>query len=417
MQPRLIGAVVAVAATAAAATAVFALGGGSDGPAANLWVDRSGGSCTREDAAAQYRDAAACAGVDAAWDAASAGDTIRVRSGTYRAQQVTGDKAAETFVIGERGTTFTAAGAVSCGYQGGALCANGRNLTLQHVTLDAGATHGQSNGAEVNGAGVTFRDVRLHGAYVSLYVVGERFTWHGGSLGEDGTRGGRRSPACDGGNGDGEPIWIEDGATGATIDGLRVNPQRADPTPRSCSANGFHLESIRIQSARDVTIRNVHFLPGSEAGSGHVFVTSTAPSATAATGLVLENNVFTPVAGTYALQANANVSACAWDISHNTMMQPFLLECDAAGAVWTGNLGADPGCTGTFVANVLERAEPVACGSNRYVAGDLGIAADGTLRPGSPAIDAAGRTCRPPVDFQGDQRPSGPACDAGADEL
>jgi hypothetical protein len=253
---------------------------------------------------------------------------------------------------------------------------------------------------------------------VSLYVVGPRFTWAGGSFGDEAIRGGRRSPACDGGNGDGEPIWIEPTATGATIDGIRIAPQGADPTPRSCSENGFHLEGIRVQGARDVTIRNVHFLPGSEAGSGHIFVTSTAPSATAASGLTLEGNIFTPVTGIYALQVHANVTGCAWRFTANTFMQPPLLDCDAGDAVWTANLGPDPGCAGRQVANVFQHAAAEGCGTNRYFEGDLGLRPDGTLTPGSPAVDAVPRDdCPARPDLQGDQRPAGGACDAGADEL
>jgi hypothetical protein len=345
MRPRLF-LLLAAAVAAAAAAWILTTGGGEGAPAtANLWVDGNGGACTRESAAA-YRDEAACGSVDAAWDAARPGDTIRVRAGRYGAQSITGDKPAATSVIGEAGTVFTPDGVVNCGYQGGVLCANADHLVLQHVTLDAAETHGQSSGAEVNGDAVTFRHVALEGAYVSLYVVGTRFTWHGGRLGADGSKGGQRSPVCDGGNGDGQPVLIEQSATGATLDGIRFNPQGSDQTPRSCSENGFHLEAVRIEAARDVTIRNVHFMPGSEAGSGHVFVTSASPSDTAASGLVVENSSFAPVEGTYALQVNPNVTTCAWTITGNTLMQPFLLDCDAADIVWTENRGpgaAPPG--------------------------------------------------------------------------
>jgi hypothetical protein len=405
--------------TAGAAVALVVTAGGEDAaPTAQLWVDGTGGDCSRESGAAGYRDRDACSSLAAAWDAAQPGDTIRVKAGRYGAQQITGDKPAATRVIGEDGTVFTSEGVVTCGVQGGVLCANADHLVLENVTLDAGETHGQSSGAEVNGNDVMFGDVALEGRYVSLFVTGRRFTWRGGGLGTQSRTAGARSPACDGGNGDGEPIWIDATAAGATIDGIRIAPQRADPAPRSCSANGFHLEGIRIQEARDVTIRNVHFLPGSQAGSGHIFVTSAASSARAASGLALEGNVFTPVEGTYALQVHPNVTGCAWRFTANTFMQPPLLDCDAGDAVWTANLGPDPGCTGRQVANVFQRAAPAACGTNRYVAGDLGLRPDGTLTPGSPAVDAVPRdNCPARRDLEGDRRPAGAACDAGADEL
>ncbi len=62
-------------------------GGGSD--TANLWVDLSGGTCTRSTTPAAYSDSAACSTVDAAYQAAtdsSPCDTIRVKGGTYTNQ-------------------------------------------------------------------------------------------------------------------------------------------------------------------------------------------------------------------------------------------------------------------------------------------------------------------------------------------
>lgn len=339
MRLRLLLPAVVVVAAGAAAAWIVAAGGGDAAPAAQLWVDGNGGDCTRESSAAPYREQDACRSLTAAWAAAQAGDVIRIRAGRYGAQQISGDKAAPTRAIGEDGAVFTAEGVESCGYQGGVLCANADHLVLEHVTLDAGETHGQSNGAEVNGNDVTFRDVALEGPYVSLYVRGEDFTWQGGRLGADGSKGGPRTPPCDNGAGDGEPVWIEESATGATLDGIRFNPQAADPTPRSCSENGFHLETVRIEAAQDVTIRNADFRPDGESASGHVFVTSASPSDTAARGLTITGSTFTPVAGTYGLQVNANVQACPWKITGNTLAQPFLLDCDTAGLVWSDNDG------------------------------------------------------------------------------
>lgn len=57
---------------------------------ANVWVDKSGGSCRRAAAPARYVDARACRSVGAAYRAASAGDTIMVRAGTYGRQVLPG---------------------------------------------------------------------------------------------------------------------------------------------------------------------------------------------------------------------------------------------------------------------------------------------------------------------------------------
>jgi hypothetical protein len=53
---------------------------------ANLWVDANGGTCARSAVASAYNDGAACADMQAAQTAAQAGDTVRIKNGTYGAQ-------------------------------------------------------------------------------------------------------------------------------------------------------------------------------------------------------------------------------------------------------------------------------------------------------------------------------------------
>lgn len=384
---------------------------------AHLWIDSSGGSCTRQASPVAYNDGAACSTFQAAWTVASSGDTIVVKAGSYGGQTISGNKTSETSIIGENGTTITSA-----------VIANANFMTLENVTINVGNAHGQDSGAGINGSNVTFRDVKLHGAYVSLYVGGTDFTWQRGSLGQDGTTGGQRQTACDGGNGDGEPIWVD--GNGATFDGIRINPQLADSTPVSCSFNGYHLENIRIQSAQNVTVKNSWFLAGSDAGSGHIFVTSSSPSSTAANGLKLLNNIFEDVNGSYAMQVHSNVTNCAWTFAYNTWYQGAALQCNDTDITWVGNLGVYPGCVGTHIKNVWQNNNSFTCGSDTWISGpqygtgNLGLGADGHLNAGSPAIDAgetntASDFCTSTlgsVDFEGGVRPNGTACDAGADE-
>src|SRR3954470_7018922 len=49
---------------------------------AHLWVDTNGGSCTRTSSPAVYNDATACASMQAAQTAASAGDTVILKNGS-----------------------------------------------------------------------------------------------------------------------------------------------------------------------------------------------------------------------------------------------------------------------------------------------------------------------------------------------
>jgi hypothetical protein len=55
---------------------------------ANLWVDPNGGSCARQSTRGGYSDAQACSSLNAAYLAASAGDVILVKGGTYGSQTI-----------------------------------------------------------------------------------------------------------------------------------------------------------------------------------------------------------------------------------------------------------------------------------------------------------------------------------------
>ena len=281
----------------------------------------------------------ACQTFDAAWDAMSAGDTARVRAGVYGQQVITGNKTAPTFIVGENGVTISGATPSSCGYQDGLVCANANFLNLSNMTIDAGSTHGQSSGSEINGTNVTFDHVNLHGSFVSLYPRGQNFTWNVGSLGQDGVAGGQRS--CN--TGDGEPVWIESSAAGATLDGIRFNSMSASGAACSGSVDGFHLEYVRVQATQNVTIRNSTFVAdagsGNGAGSGKIFVTSSSASSSAANGLKLIGNSFGTVKGSYSIQTHANVqNANGWQIKNNTFAQPVMSPNLPTGAA-CGNTG------------------------------------------------------------------------------
>jgi len=57
---------------------------------ANIWMDTSGGTCTRSNTAVVYNDAAACGSLDAANDICQGGDIVRVKAGTYAQQDING---------------------------------------------------------------------------------------------------------------------------------------------------------------------------------------------------------------------------------------------------------------------------------------------------------------------------------------
>ena len=218
----------------------------------------------RKATASAYVSADACQTFDVAWDAMSAGDTARVRAGVYGQQVVTGDKSAPTFIVGENGVTISGATPPLLWVPGRLGLRERELLNLSNMTIDAGSTHGQSSGSEIIGTNVTFDHVNLHGSFVSLYPRGQNFTWNVGSLGQDGVAGGQRS--CN--TGDGEPVWIESSAAGATLDGIRFNSMSASGAACSGSVDGFHLEYVRVQATQNVTIRNSTFVADAGTGNG-----------------------------------------------------------------------------------------------------------------------------------------------------
>ena len=66
------------------------LGASGRADAANLWIDADGGTCTRQGTAAAYSDLLACPTFSAAYDAANAGDSVRVKQGSYPTQTFDG---------------------------------------------------------------------------------------------------------------------------------------------------------------------------------------------------------------------------------------------------------------------------------------------------------------------------------------
>jgi hypothetical protein len=382
---------------------------------ANLWVDTNGGTCTRSATPVAYNDSVACGSFDAAWDAASAGDTIRVKAATYPAQIVDGNKTSETKIIGEDGTRV--AGVAACAQafgSDGAFCANADFMTLENVTIDALNNQNVSSGSQINASNVTYHNVNIFGDYVSISIDGPNFTWQHGSHGQDGIDGKPRTCEFSAG----EPVWIF--AANATLDDIRFNPKKIQPggVNNYCGADVTpHLETIRTESgAINTTIKNSWFVAGSDAGSGHIFTSTGAP------GLKLINNVFEPVNGSYSIQAAS--SACDWTVAYNTFEQGVVLGCQSS-STWVGNLGVSfPGCEGTHTKNVWQ--DTGTCGTDTFIGSQsLGIGSGGHLIDGSPAIDAAetaGATdyCTHSLgalDFEGEIRPSGAACDAGADEF
>lgn len=399
------------------------VGGTSGAPgAANLFIDPNGGTCKRSQTQVAYADASACDSIEAAVAACEPGDVVRIRPGSYPAQNVTSSVATPgSTVIGEDGVTLAG------------LTTSGSGLTLRHVTVDVGSGHA-AGGWSNSGNDVTLEDVALHGSFVSAQITGSHVTWRGGELGSAGVTGGKRS--CN--SGDSEPLQV-DHADHVTIDGVTFHPQDYDPTPCAGSSNGFHLEMVRIDADTNLfTLKNSTFEDGDHANTASIFITNVNGDPGDPANLAFQNNFFGDAENT-TFSIHANVTNCssfvfAYNTFHNAPGDPTSNGCtQSAGMLWIGNLGPRPGyyaCAGTHTGNVWQNDSQYTCGTDKVVVGAqwghdaLGLGGpDGFhLTTGSPAIDAAeaGGYCSSSLgarDHDGDTRPKGSSCDAGADEM
>jgi hypothetical protein len=289
------------------------------GSSANVWIDTNGGTCTRSASPVAYSDGAACATLDQAWDAMASGDTARIVAGTYGPQKITGDKTSVTRFIGESKTSVFITGANNCVQEygsDGAVCAMGNFMWLENVTIDSGSFGNQSASAKVRGGNITFLNVDLWGDHPALTVDGAgSFTWRNGSHGKDGFI----PPPMTCSMSIGEPTTLA--APNVTFDNIRFNVKKIQvgAGPTCGSDNTPHLENIRIESAgRDFSLLNSRFVAGSDAGSGHIFSSTSPP------GLRVENTIFEPVNGSYAIQMY-NTTSTGWVFRNNRFDQGAII--------------------------------------------------------------------------------------------
>lgn len=419
---------------------------------ANIWIEAGAGTCTggRSATPIEYSASASpdrrCGSIDQAWDAMNAGDTARMVEGTYTDQIVSGNKASQTFVIGNGDGDDVIIGdggdAISCTATGwSALCAEAAFMTLENVTTVA-SDPGPAGGLKVVGANVTVRNFTTIGATgsgatlhciftglsetsdtcgTSVEVTAANFTFDGGRIGsvsyeEDLTC---PHPSV-------QPLLLSSGGDSATFIGVqfgRYHPIAFPPNTGTCGDEGNgtgipHLETIRFENVSNTLIRDSVFNGPGDHGSGHMFSSATTSNVT------FINNVFEERGNANAMLQCNGCTMTNWNWYYNTFLDDGGFA-NVSGMDFAGNFGYTPGCGATNVKNVY--AGSGSCGTNTYIGGtSFGVDSDGKLQVGSPAIDAAetpgvSDTCTDAatvnsLDREGTVRPQGTICDAGADE-
>jgi hypothetical protein len=406
-------------------------GGGGEAPAgtAHLWVDTNGGTCTRQASPATYSDAAACSSLDAAQDAASGGDTVRIVDGSYGAQDITGSKASTVTYIGESvdGVTFT--GAIN----------SENKVQLEDLTIvndDVGFIPWLPAASDQ-----ALRNVRMEGDYVQLNVYDvDNFSWVGGRLGDfDGTLQWRPCTPVSAGL----PFTIS-GGSNALVEGLTFSEMQMTAGQGGCTDP--HWEMLRVQDGTaGVTIRRNIFLANTTNTAVMLFSNT---GGSAPTGMKIVRNI---IDGSNPNTIFENSGPCLnWVIAYNTIIDDSLGSwgtCSGsnfAGTKFVGNISGhptfgDPSCADVqWVADFRQSPSDGRCttgddSGNNWVTGDtyntdaVGLTADGHLSGSSPALDAgetvgASDVCTDPAimgdlgDIDGDPLPTSGDCDAGADE-
>ena len=368
---------------------------------ANLWIDTTGGTCTRQGTPATYNDAAACASMSAAISACTAGDTIRMKAGTYGAQSINVTKTTPgCTVIAETTTTI------------GALTTNGAWYEIQNIVGSSGSGWSSSGANHI-----TCRDCSFDGggseAYVSWTGRYNNISWIGGSL---------KNIVV--GPGEATAFLIFNAGTTLLVDGVTFDNVDMNSNP------GDHFEVIRVDGDIDgLTIRNSTFTNNLYNTSTIFFSSVQNLDGGAPTNFVSENNFFGS-GDNAAFQENLSFtgSNCTnWTFRYNTFRVVQTAgftdgDCPTlVNVVWVGNLGPlEWSCEGTsYTDNVWYGASGSACDASDSVVttASVNFDTDGFhILTGSSAIGAGGTGANCiATDHDGNARSS--PCDAGGHEF
>jgi chitodextrinase len=383
---------------------------------ANLWIDPSGGSCTRSATTVAYSDAAGCTW-NGAYQAARSGDVILVKAGSY-----------PVTTIGPTNTALTAP--VTMQPESGAtvnvdsLTTSGNYVTLKDFTIPTGSNH--ARGWFNTASNITLDNVDVTGPWANVKITGgNNVAWKNSGLG---TPGNTAKRLC--AQGDGEPMELSDVSNLllSNIDFYPFQPELGNPV---CGPDSnMHLETIRVwDGVTNWRLERSRFHRGDGSGSARVFFSKISGPDPA--NITFVNNWFGSSSGTVSIYLTANSPCNNFVFAYNAWEQGFVDQCTPKnGLVLVGNTGTEPNylpCMGTVnTRNLWVWNAAGSCGTDQWVLdpsnslGALKYASDGYhLQAGSPAINAGESTLCAQytggVDIDG--RPRSGTCDAGPDEF
>jgi hypothetical protein len=380
---------------------------------ANLWIDgNASGTCQYSSSLVAYSPVTACETMQKAVAASSNTTTTQVRmiAGSYPGQTITTNKtqATKVTITAEPGTNLT-----------GQLSTRGDWLTVENVSSKGADIQDVGGGHPIN---VTWNNVDVSGGLFYL-DGGTNFTWKGGAFHDNNTNNEGHMviqgipPNCP----ENQTTPCSSDLVGAVIDGVRFyNLKRLS----TCASVSCHNEVIRIDNGvHDLTIKNSKFESSNDPNSAVIF-TGDKSYGKDEYNLTFEQNFFgSSGAASYAL----DVSRCdGLKILYNTFggSDTNLTACQSGAILIKGNTGyhiagcQDGAATATWDHNVWSDA---ACGGTDVGGKTMAFANSGAsdfhLTSGSSDIvDVAGLTGCASTDIDGDPRPFGGGCDAGADE-
>ncbi len=423
----------------------------------NLWVDTSGGTCSRAATPVTYNSATACSTVASAWAAAQGGDIIIIKGGTYSSSfSASGAKSSTVTIKSATGEDawFTGDGTLS-----GVTNMTATDERGVDVSTEAGIGQGLTLGFTVisgSSANINFENIDVWCKTQS--------PWHVVS-----GLGGNQCSApllIAGVNG----FRMSNGSQGPMAD-CQLSPcsNRTDISKvTACSSNAacnnivfdhvlfhdnvnldgnnsghVHNEMWKIDQGQNVTFQGSRFVrcngPGA-CDSAIIFLGQSGSKPTA-NFLNFIGNVFGPAGNASVAQGYCSPSPCSPTLKfeYNSSVNSFSVLSGVssyANYSFIGNAGykANYSCSvspgATFSKNKWYTTDPTTpaaqCSSNDnpgstglnmsewWVNGNSGNFAEAS---NSPLIDAAGTGCSGLTDIAGTARPQGGVCDAGAYEF